>query len=1131
MTGDRSVGRLRAVGALVLLLGLVVGAPAAILAAFGWPLTRAALDVRRWPQALTGGQLSDDAIGRVLVTAALLVLAYLLGCALAEVTALVRRTDRSTRGRNPLSHGIRHLVAVAAVLVTTARPAVAVPGPPASAPRTTLIVAPPSAYAGTSGLQGLPTPVDGLGVTASGEVVHARDAAPGTVVVEAGRRDTLYSIAVRHLGDGDRRDELVALNQGRRMVDGTTFDGIVRPGYRIVIPAGAETATSTAAPPAAADERTYEVVPGDDLWSIAERFLGDGAAYHTIHQANLGREVAPGVAYLSTTQVLRPGWSLVIPAPVAASAMSAADTGGDLHEVRAGESVWSIAEQRLSAGRDGPVPADEVSAYVADTVAANADVFARPGHPELVFPGQQLRLPPRSPVAPEPPAVAPPAAADGRAARPLVAGDPSAPETPGEPAPEGPAAVPAAAGVVADGADDATVVETGGRPGLPAPLPPPVAAAVAPAPSVLPPAGSGAAREPAQQAAAETDDPAPGPSVPGLAGAAVLAAGAVGVVLRLRHQRLNRRRPGHRIEAPTAAASVLERVLRIEAEAELARWAPRALRHLAPRLGTEWDGSFPLVTDVALRPTHLEVVWSAPRPTVVTPWRASADGRRWSLDRGASVLVPDGVVPPCPGLVTVGRQDAVPILLDVESAGLVAVRGAPERVAAFGRAMVLELAVSDFADLLDIRLVGLPADGFEHLHRVHAVASLDQALAWARPVRAGTDELLAEQGARSLFELRARQRATAVTHEPLVLVVAPGLLDAGAAAELGRLCQPGRGVVAVVLGPVPAPVTIELQADGRAELHRADPDAPVGGAPVAGAGPLDPPQLPAATLAAVAALLAHAAEAEEHPEPVALPPRRSAPFEEPPVAVEVRLFGPVAVGDPGGGDWDGLAPRTLEVIAWLATHRGAEPASRLRADVWAGREGSARSLNRHLAIARTRLGAGPDGALLLPAGVGDHHRLSDAVVTDVARLEARVGWAATADDAAAVGVLREGLTLVRGRPFTARSGYGWANADQLVFRAEQLVVDAAHRLAVLALAAQDPDAAVWATTVGLRGRPGDETLYQLRMRAFGVMGNRGSVRSAMNELCAQLQDLAGVDEPSDETAELYEQLMGRERSA
>ena len=127
--------------------------------------------------------------------------------------------------------------------------------------------------------------------------------------------------------------------------------------------------------------------------------------------------------------------------------------------------------------------------------------------------------------------------------------------------------------------------------------------------------------------------------------------------------------------------------------------------------------------------------------------------------------------------------------------------------------------------------------------------------------------------------------------------------------------------------------------------------------------------------------------------------------------------------------------------------------------------------------------------------------------------------------------LHGGLALVRGRPFTVRTGYAWAFADQLVFGAEQLLVDAAHRLAVLALAAQDPHGAVWATGAGLRGRPGDETLYQLRMKAFAALGNRSSVRLAMNELCSELQDLAGIDEPSDETAELYEQLMGRERSA
>lgn len=66
---------------------------------------------------------------------------------------------------------------------------------------------------------------------------------------------------------------------------------------------------------------------------------------------------------------------------------------------------------------------------------------------------------------------------------------------------------------------------------------------------------------------------------------------------------------------------------------------------------------------------------------------------------------------------------------------------------------------------------------------------------------------------------------------------------------------------------------------------------------------------------------------------------------------------------------------------------------------------------------------------------------------------------------------------------------------------------------------------MWATAGGLRARPGDETLYQLRMRAFAAQGNRTSVHRALDELRAFL---AGA-EPSEATLALYDQLMGGRR--
>ena len=80
----------------------------------------------------------------------------------------------------------------------------------------------------------------------------------------------------------------------------------------------------------------------------------------------------------------------------------------------------------------------------------------------------------------------------------------------------------------------------------------------------------------------------------------------------------------------------------------------------------------------------------------------------------------------------------------------------------------------------------------------------------------------------------------------------------------------------------------------------------------------------------------------------------------------------------------------------------------------------------------------------------------------------------------------------------------------------------AHLLGRLCLGGDDATGAVWATAGGLRARPGDETLYQLRMRAFAAQGNRTSVHRALAELRTFLEGA----EPSDATMSLHAQLMG-----
>jgi LysM repeat protein len=54
---------------------------------------------------------------------------------------------------------------------------------------------------------------------------------------------------------------------------------------------------------------TYAVVPGDSLWAIARRLLGDGSRYWDIVEANKTR--FPSIA--KNPDLIYPGWELVIP--------------------------------------------------------------------------------------------------------------------------------------------------------------------------------------------------------------------------------------------------------------------------------------------------------------------------------------------------------------------------------------------------------------------------------------------------------------------------------------------------------------------------------------------------------------------------------------------------------------------------------------------------------------------------------------------------------------------------------------------------------------------------------------------------------------------------------------------------
>ncbi len=80
--------------------------------------------------------------------------------------------------------------------------------------------------------------------------------------------------------------------------------------------ASAQAAGSRDAPPPAPP--VYRVAPGDDLWAIAGRYLGNGERWHELYAINAGRP-QPGGRTLTDPSLIYPGWVLLLAPPATAT--------------------------------------------------------------------------------------------------------------------------------------------------------------------------------------------------------------------------------------------------------------------------------------------------------------------------------------------------------------------------------------------------------------------------------------------------------------------------------------------------------------------------------------------------------------------------------------------------------------------------------------------------------------------------------------------------------------------------------------------------------------------------------------------------------------------------------------------
>jgi DNA-binding SARP family transcriptional activator len=243
--------------------------------------------------------------------------------------------------------------------------------------------------------------------------------------------------------------------------------------------------------------------------------------------------------------------------------------------------------------------------------------------------------------------------------------------------------------------------------------------------------------------------------------------------------------------------------------------------------------------------------------------------------------------------------------------------------------------------------------------------------------------------------------------------------------------------------------------------------------------------------------------------------------------VLVAVLGPVDVR--GAAHPFRRAP-ALDLVVYLALHRRGASNDAWATALWPDRLMAAPTLHSTASAARRALGRSSLGHDHLPRSHG-RLQLAPSVATD---------WQALRDLAAREepAAWRDGLELVRGRPFDGLRNADWAILEGVASVVEESVVELALRLGEHELAAHRGRAASSAARTGLLASPYDERLYRMLLRAADVDGHPAGVERVMAELIQVVSGPTPARQarevtPSDlrvvhpETASLYRSLSRR----